>query len=49
MSWTPFSCACPQLPPISASGFDAAAVALNFYLTIEAEAAEEFSIHAIGA
>ncbi len=40
-----------RLPATSAnlgSGFDAAAVALNFFLEIEAEAAEEFSIIATG-
>ena len=40
-----------RLPATSAnlgSGFDAAAVALNFFLEIEAEAAEEFSISATG-
>jgi len=40
-----------RLPATSAnlgSGFDAAAVALDFYLEIEAEAAEEFSIAATG-
>ena len=40
-----------RLPATSAnlgSGFDAAAVALNFFLEIEAEAAEEFSIVATG-
>ena len=40
-----------RLPATSAnlgSGFDAAAVALDFYLSIEAEAASEFAIHATG-
>jgi homoserine kinase len=40
-----------RLPATSAnlgSGFDAAAVALDFHLDIEAEAANEFSIHATG-
>ncbi|MGA9585603.1 MAG: homoserine kinase [Terracidiphilus sp.] len=40
-----------RLPATSAnlgSGFDAAAVALNFFLTIEAEAAKAFSISATG-
>src|SRR5208337_3130054 len=40
-----------RLPATSAnlgSGFDAAAVALDFYLEIEAEPAEEFSIAATG-
>ena len=40
-----------RLPATSAnlgSGFDAAAIALNFFLDIEAEAAEEFSIAATG-
>ncbi len=40
-----------QLPATSAnlgSGFDAVAVALGFHLTIEAEPAAEFSIHATG-
>jgi homoserine kinase len=40
-----------RLPATSAnlgSGFDAAAVALDFYLEIEAEAAQEFSIAAAG-
>ena len=31
-------CACPPLQPILGPGFDAAAVALDFYLEIEAEA-----------
>jgi homoserine kinase len=40
-----------RLPATSAnlgSGFDTAAVALDFYLEIEAEPAEEFSIKATG-
>jgi homoserine kinase len=40
-----------RLPATSANlgaGFDAAAVALDFYLSIEAEAAPEFTIHATG-
>ena len=40
-----------RLPGTSAnlgSGFDAVAVALNFFLEIEAEAAEAFSIVATG-
>ncbi len=40
-----------RLPATSAnlgSGFDAAAVALDFHLDIEAEAAEEFSVTAVG-
>ena len=40
-----------RLPATSAnlgSGFDAAAIALNFHLDIEAEAAAEFTIHATG-
>ena len=40
-----------RLPATSAnlgSGFDAAAVALNFFLEIEAEPAETFSISATG-
>lgn len=40
-----------RLPATSAnlgSGFDAVAIALNFYLQIEADAAREFSIHATG-
>jgi homoserine kinase len=40
-----------RLPATSANlgpGFDAVAVALNFYLEVEAERAEEFSIHVSG-
>jgi homoserine kinase len=40
-----------RLPATSANlgpGFDAVAVALDFYLELEAEAADEFSIHATG-
>ena len=40
-----------RLPATSANlgaGFDAAAVALDFYLDIQAEAAEKFSIDALG-
>lgn len=40
-----------RLPATSANlgpGFDTAAVALDFYLTVEAEVAAEFSIHATG-
>jgi homoserine kinase len=40
-----------RLPATSANlgaGFDAAAVALDFYLDVEAEASAEFSIHATG-
>lgn len=40
-----------RLPATSAnlgSGFDAVAIALNFHLEIEADAAHEFSIHATG-
>jgi homoserine kinase len=42
---------CLRLPATSAnlgSGFDAAAVALDFYLAVEAEPAEQFSIQATG-
>jgi homoserine kinase len=42
---------CLRLPATSAnlgSGFDTAAIALDFYLKIEAEPSEEFSIHATG-
>jgi homoserine kinase len=40
-----------RLPATSANlgpGFDAAAVALNFHLTVEAEPADDFSIHVTG-
>ncbi len=44
----PSGCGCRRPPPTLGSGFDAAAVALNFFLDIEAEAAAEFSIVATG-
>ena len=44
----PFSIRLPATSANLGSGFDAVAVALNFFLAIEAEAAETFSISATG-
>ena len=43
-----FGCGLPATSANLGSGFDAAAVALDFFLEIEAEAAQEFSIQATG-
>ena len=45
---TPFRMRLPGTSANLGSGFDAVAVALNFFLQIEAEAAEKFSISATG-
>jgi homoserine kinase len=48
MSGGPFKMRLPATSANLGSGFDAAAVALNFHLEIEAQPAEEFSIAATG-
>ena len=45
---TPFQMKLPATSANLGPGFDATAVALNFHLEIEAEAAATFSVHAIG-
>jgi homoserine kinase len=48
MSFETFRMRFPATSANLGSGFDAVAVALNFHLQIEAEAADDFSIHATG-
>ncbi|MBS1802996.1 MAG: homoserine kinase [Acidobacteria bacterium] len=49
MTETPFRLRLPATSANLGSGFDTAAVALDFYLEVEAEPSREFSIHAIGS